>query len=122
MVTTVDRRRDDELGAKHDSGYCDYDYSAAIRALEAEEELGPEEDKVSGAEAFLARARELFEEAKKEMKMVVSKGDFRGQVRELRQNALEGSDDEEEEIVYSREGWRTKGKREVVCGDAWWKY
>ena len=126
MVTTINRqRRDSELGVKHDSGYCDYDYSAAIRALEAREEPKPEPEEDEGcdrAEAFLARARERFEEAKREMRMVVSKVEFSGQVRQLRETALGGSDDGEEEIVYSREGWRARGEGEVVCGDAWWKY
>ncbi|KAF7503587.1 hypothetical protein GJ744_003615 [Endocarpon pusillum] len=124
MVTTVDREpRDSESGTKQDPRHCDYDYSAAIRALEAREELEPEEDEGCGAEAFLARAGERFERAKRKMRMVVSKVEFGGQVRQLRKTALGGRDDEEEEeIVYSGEGWRAAGEGDVVCGDAWWKY
>ncbi len=122
VITTVDRRQDGELGAKHDSGYCDYDYSAAMRTLETGEEPEPEEDEGCGAEVFLAKAREKFEKAKKEMRMVVSKVEFGGQVRQLRQTALAGSDDEEQEIMYFREGWRTGGEGKGVCGEAWWKY
>lgn len=125
VVTTIDRqRRDSEAGTKHDPRHCDYDYSAAIRALEAREEPEPEpeEDEGCGAEAFLARAGERLEGAKREMRMVVSKVEFGGQVRRLRKTALDGREDEEEEIVYSGEGWRARGDGDVACGDAWWKY
>ncbi len=125
VITTVDRRRDGKSGPKHDSGYCDYDYSAALRALESMEEPKPEleqEEEGCGAEAPLAKARETFEKARREMKMVGSKMEFVGQVRRLRQTALASSDDEEQEITYSRESWRTAGEGKVVCGEAWWKY
>lgn len=103
-----------------DRGLCDYDYPAALKALEAMKEPEPESKEDRRAKAFLDTAMERFEEAKREMRMVASRTMFRRGVRkQLRQVALGDSDDEEEEgIVCSKDpGSMRPRDGEVACGD-----
>jgi hypothetical protein len=67
VVATFDRRESEE---KHDSGSCDYNYLAALKALE-ESETGGECGIDCRAQAFVDAAMERFKEAKRKMRRMV---------------------------------------------------
>lgn len=116
---TVDRRASLE---KHDSGYCDYDYLAALEALEEPESVSEREDD-RRAQAFVDTAMERLEEARREMRRVTERADFRKSLgKQLRQVAVGDGDDEEEDeekgMVYSVDlGSMRWWEGRVVCGD-----
>jgi hypothetical protein len=112
VITTVDNREDLE---KHDSGYCEYDYAQALRALQ--------EPRTERGDAGLGYLDRVAREFGKERCMAASKARFGAMVRSLRQEALAVDGDEEEEMmVHSRDTGSMKTRDgEVAGGDVWWR-
>ena len=114
VVKTIEEREKDQV---HDFQFCEYNYLAALQAMEEPE---PEYDE-EGNTLSLDRLMEKFEEAKREMRIESSKTIFKRRVKQLREIALGDSDDEEEEVeakVYSVDpgSMRTRDG-ELACGD-----
>lgn len=119
VVTTIEE--------KHDSGYCDYDYSTVLEALQKSEGKGrheeEEEEEEDREREYLEGIVKKYEKIGRDACLGSSRAVFTGRVRkQLRQVALEDVDDDKEE---DGEETRDPGSMrmsggDLACGDAWW--
>lgn len=133
MITII---REDEPEDKHDSGFCEYDYAAVLRALQVSRQEVRQET-VGGSRTALEREIRKLEEAALQIEEEDEEDEEEEQRREvavdsrgrtLRQAALAMSDDGEEEerkdeellVSSSDRGSMRTNQGQVASGDVWW--